>query len=197
MKKLIIIENVGQDVEARRKINEIINWSKTVDDALILFSGKINALERNVVEKVEQEPTCQHCSWCPDCDPKECNHIEPKTEGRECKNCHPEESKCECNATHHWTCPQHPSYRYSGSPKQDTWEEEAQRFMDRLSIFDLEVLNNIVYHKLQNQRQEIRKKFRSNPKGWTDKYCGYDDDTDEWSCDYEKWLDDVLEELDK
>lgn len=35
------------------------------------------------------------------------------------------------------------------------WEVEAQQFMDMLSILDLAILNSIVYHKIQEERQRV------------------------------------------
>lgn len=37
----------------------------------------------------------------------------------------------------------------------NNWEKEAQEFMDRLSIFDLEILNSIVYYKIKERDAEI------------------------------------------
>ena len=42
-----------------------------------------------------------------------------------------------------------------GKSSQQEWERDAQEWMDKLSIIDLEILNSIVYHKLASQQERI------------------------------------------
>lgn len=42
---------------------------------------------------------------------------------------------------------------------KEDWEKEAQIFMDGLNIIDLEILNSIVFHKLEEYGLVVRKEM--------------------------------------
>lgn len=77
----------------------------------------------------------------------------------------------------HCICECHPC-TVKSSPvedKEEGWEEQAQKFMDRLSMFDLEILNTIVYHKRQDARREVAEEiYEKLFKAWDARY--YTDD---------------------
>lgn len=59
-------------------------------------------------------------------------------------------------------------------PKTDKWEKEAQKWMDKLNILDLHILNNIVRYKMKSVHSQTLQSLIKKVEGMRKKY-------DEWT----------------
>ena len=62
------------------------------------------------------------------------------------------------------------------------WESEAQEWMDKLNILDIEILNSIVYHKLQARTATIIERLEGLRRK-EGKHDGHRNDDASWCYD--------------